>query len=377
MPTIACRNILKSEEGRLRHLDLLKWIAMSFVCLSHFLQRFYYPDFTSSIGFSILYSVELAIFFFVGGYLVKRCKTLKDLLLYLLKLIVTYLGPAYLFTCLSIWTLPQYADGDFGTWMNVLYRGTESFYWYFLVAVFVNAILAIGSYLSHLAIKKESLGMETLRSLIVAALASAYSGIFIYIYNAPDLGPTVLSSRMVLCYLPIAFVGFFVPTYLPYFRELQKKEAWMWSLFALSMIGYVVSLCFYPNWLSGMNGSFGTILCHVLGSLSGAIAYYILSIQLVRIPFVAPLSSLGQLSGPFYLVHVYLVRLLAAFIDRPEVFSAGSIFFVISFMLIFYLGSLALTWLLVAFPYTNLVLFFDPQVAKAVYQSLPRRKDNL
>src|SRR5574344_2870433 len=112
-----------ATKKRISYLDLLKFIAISFICFAHVLQRYYYPNFVHTIGFSILYSVELSIFFFVGGFLAKRPTSIKELLSYLLKMIVTYLGPAYLFTCLSIWLLPQFAEQNFSYWMGVLFRG--------------------------------------------------------------------------------------------------------------------------------------------------------------------------------------------------------------------------------------------------------------
>lgn len=357
----------KDNSKRVPYLDLLKFIAMSFICFAHVLQRYYYSDFVHSIGFSLLYSVELSIFFFVGGYLAKRPKSLKELLAYLLKMAVTYLGPAYLFTCLSIWLLPQFASQGFSYWMSVLFYGTDTFYWYFLVAFFINAILAVGFYLSNLCFRKPGLKWDLLKVLMVAVICCGYGYGFSCIYNAPGLGPKCLSSDLTLYYLPFGFLGFAAAIFKPYFLKMKKASIVSWSLFAFSLVGYVISLIFYPDWLDGLDGSFIEIFCHMLGSLSGTIVYFILAVYLVKIPFVLKLSSLGRLSGPFYLIHVFFIRLIRSYTSRPTYFDAGAIFFVISFMFIFYFGSLLLTWLLVKCPWTDFVLFFNYKRRKELF----------
>jgi peptidoglycan/LPS O-acetylase OafA/YrhL len=344
---------------RISYLDLLKFIAMSFICFAHVLQRYYYPNFAHTIGFSILYSVELSIFFFVGGYLVKRPKTLKELLLYLLKMIVTYLGPAYLFTYLSIWLLPQFTEQSFSYWMGVLFWGTDTFYWYFLVAFFINGILALGYYLSQLFLKKEGLKWDLFRVFIVALICGASWYGFSCIYNAPNLGPKCLSSDLTLYYMPIAFVGFLFAIFKPYFLKLKKVSLITWITFGLCLVGYIVSLLFYSDWLTGLSGSFLDIFYHVLGSLAGTVVYFILAYYLSKIGWIAKLSSLGRLSGPFYLVHVFFIRLIRSYVSRPTSLDGGMTIFVISFMFIFYFASLLLTWVLVKMPLTDLLLFFD------------------
>jgi hypothetical protein len=348
-----------TRKKRISYLDLLKFIAMSFICFAHVLQRYYYPEFAHTIGFSILYSVELSIFFFVGGYLTIRPNSLKELLLYLLKMIVTYLGPAYLFTCLSIWLLPQFAEQSFSYWMGVLYHGTDTFYWYFLVAFFINGILAVGYYLSQLCFKKNGLKWDFFRVLIVTLICCAYWYGFSCIYNAPGLGPQCLSCDHVLYYLPIAFVGFLFAIFKPYFLKLKKASFITWITFGLCLIGYIVSLVFYSDWLAGLSGSFLDIFYHVLGSLTGTLVYFILAYYLSKIGWISKLSSLGRLSGPFYLIHVFFIRLIRSYVSRPTSLDGGMTIFVISFMFIFYFASLLLTWVLVKIPLTDLLLFFD------------------
>ena len=350
---------ITANKKRISYLDLLKFIAMSFICFAHVLQRYYYQNFAHTIGFSILYSVELSIFFFVGGYLVKRPKTLKELLLYLLKMVVTYLGPAYLFTCLSIWLLPQFAEQSFSYWMGVLFRGTDTFYWYFLVAFFINGILAIGYYLSQLFLKKEGFKWDLFRVLIVVLVCGASWYGFSCIYNAPGLGPKTLSCDLTLYYLPIGFVGFLFAIFKPYFLKLKKASLITWITFGLCLVGYIISLVFYPDWLTGLSGSFLDIFYHVLGSLAGTIVYFILAYYLSKIGWIAKLSSLGRFSGPFYLIHVFFIRLIRSYVSRPTSLDGGMTIFVISFMFIFYFASLLLTWVLVKMPLTDLLLFFD------------------
>ena len=132
-----------------------------------------------------------------------------------------------------------------------------------------------------------------------------------------------------------------------------------WITFGLCLVGYIISLVFYPDWLTGLSGSFLDIFYHVLGSLAGTIVYFILAYYLSKIGWIAKLSSLGRFSGPFYLIHVFFIRLIRSYVSRPTSLDGGMTIFVISFMFIFYFASLLLTWVLVKMPLTDLLLFFD------------------
>jgi len=364
----------KNKLRRIPYLDLLKFIAMSFVCFMHVIQRWGPKDFTATIGFAILYSLSLSVFFFVGGFFVKRPENLKDLGLYLVKLILTYLAPAYLFVVISVFTLPQYQSKDFGYWMNVLYRGTDAFYWYFLVAVFINAALAISFYLSRRVFKKAILSHDFLRSVMAALLLLAYSSVFIYIYNAPDLGPRVLASGQVLLYLPIAFVGFLFATFKRYFAKGETFSYFRISLIGASLIIYVVSLCLFPDWLSSLSGTFWQITLHMLGGLGGAIALYFLAMGLCRFATVRKVAALGVYSGPYYLVHVYFIRLINSYVERPSTMDPSSVFFLVSFLIVFYLGSLMMTIGLVEFPFTDILLFADYRRIVLIPKEKPAKK---
>jgi len=339
--------------------DFIKFIAMSFVLIGHVLQRWSESGFTSSFGFSFIYSVSLALFFFTGGFFIKRVEKFTDWLIYLLKLFIHYIIPAFLFTCLSIWLLPRFADHDFAFWMEELYFRTDTFYWYFLTAFFINSSLALTHYFASIIIRKKNLLGDLLRTLISIFLLLLYALIFINIYNNPQLGPTVLSANMLLYYLPIAFFGFLYRTFQKYFVIFRYSKFINIGIFIIALAGYITALSQFPHWLAGLQSDFWTITWHMLGALAGTIIYLYLAIEACQWRVMAKIAEVGQLSGPFYLVHVFLVRLLATYLPRPSVFNSSTILFLVLLTLGFYLASLGITYGLVKIPITNMILFGD------------------
>jgi len=342
---------------RLVHFDLLRVISMSFVVIGHVMQRYYIVGFTNTIGFAIFYSVSLALFFFTSAYFLKKAETLKDLLIYLLKLVFTYLVPAYLFTVLSIFLLPRFAEHDFGYWMNELYLRTDTFYWFFLTLFFVNAFIAISYYFTSLLIKKKSLLKDIFKAGLITLLLIAYAQVFIYMYNNPELGPATLASNLFLFYAPISLVGFLLSIFSPYHKKWKYLNAFRVGLFVVSLSCYLLALIYYSNWLEGLNGSFLEITYHMLGSLAGVLVYYLLALYLTRFKPIKSLSGLAKYSGALYLVHVFLIRLIYGYMPRPSVFDNTTMLFICLWTIVFYLGSLGFSIILVEFPVTNLLLF--------------------
>lgn len=361
--------ISQSEKKNKRSplFDVLKIVAMSYVVIGHVLQRWYLVGFTETFGFTFFYSVSLSLFFFVGGYFVTRCRTFSELLKYLAKLVLSYLVPAFLFTCLSIWLLPRFADHDFAFWMGELYYRTDTFYWFFLTAFFLNAALAIFQYLAYLFLKEKSLLNDVLSTVFMTISLLLFSSIFIYIYNAPDLGPGTLSANMFLYYLPITFMGFLVQTFGKHLENWRYINFLRVGLFIGALILYSLALWRYSNWLDGLKGSFNDISGRSIGSLAGVIAYFYLSMFIQRFAIIQKVSKYAKYSGPFYLVHVFLIRLLASYLLRPTVFDSSAMLFIILLTIGFYFGALLMTILLVEFPLTDFLLFGNLKSMKKMF----------
>ena len=364
-------------QERLIAFDILKLVAMSYVLFGHVLQRWYVVNFTQTVGFSFFYSVSLAIFFFVGGFFVKKATKITDLLLYLAKLFISYIVPAFLFTCLSIWLLPRFADHDFAYWMGELYYRTDTFYWFFLTAFFINTILGIGYYLTNLFFKESSLIDDLLKTMFLVVFLVIFSSVFIYIYNANDLGPGTLSANMFLYYLPIAFLGFLLATFKKYFASLKKIKFLRITAFAISSSIYIVGLWHYQNWLGGLNSSFNEIAWRMIIACAGVISYYYIALFVERFTIIQKVAKYAKYSGPFYLVHVFLIRLLATYLPRPEVFNNGTMLFIVFLTVGFYIGSLGITMLMVDFPFTNLLFFGDYKSIKKIRRLFQKSADNL
>ena len=346
---------------RLTRYDLLKLLAMFLICITHCFQRFYSNySFLNSIFFAIPYSVSLGLFFFSGGFFIKRTTNLKELGFYILKTLITYLVPAYLFTCLSIWTLTQYDDHNFGYWMMVLYKYTDTFYWYFLTACFINIAIAIFYYLSKLVFRKGEFKSDIFRWLFIFLALADYIWIFIAIYNKwfDGIGPKCLSSDMLLYYLPISFIGFSLAIFFPYIKT--SKATSLISLFSTIfcfLVWISVVIIYRNNWFEGLSGSFLDIFWRWLGSVAGVFFLYQMAKHLSKFTFVKTLSSLSKYSGPFYLIHVYFIRLIYSYFELPASYQWYEHILVVGGSLTFFTVSLLLTMVLVKIPYTDILLF--------------------
>ncbi|MGI6714172.1 MAG: acyltransferase family protein [Bacilli bacterium] len=350
----------KKITERITVIDLMKLVGMLFICIAHCLQRWGYTSYVSNLGFAIFYSVALPLFFFSSGLLLKRAKTLKELLIYIGKTICLYLIPAYGFSVLSIYTLPRFVleHKDFAYWMNELYLRTDTFYWHFLVAAFINIFLAIFSYVFSL-IKKEGLLWDVLKSVFLVIVSIGYLMIFSYISNREDLGPGCLAANMVLYYLPITLFAFIFKTFMPYLKKIPQLKILKAVGALLCLVVYLYILLTNTNWLPKLGGTNREIATLWFGSLTGTLVYFYLLSLIDKYEPVKKISSLGRYSGQFYLVHVYIIRLFATYIKRPEVFDGYAMMYVTFLTIIFTVGSLFVTILLCFFPLTDLILFLN------------------
>ncbi|MFA5421593.1 MAG: acyltransferase family protein [Bacilli bacterium] len=338
--------------------DTLKLISMLFIAIFHCLQRWGATSYVSGLGFSLFYSVALAMFFFAGGMLIKRCNNLKDLGIYIGKTLITYLVPAYLFTCLSIWALPRFTlfEKPFSFWMNELYLRTDTFYWFFLVAAFINIFIAIIYYLTTL-VKNKALWMDILKAAFLIGMSCGYLMVFLFIYNQPDLGPGCLSANMVLYYYPISLLAFLFAMFRGYLTKLRHLKVYAFALFLGCLGAYIILLLRYSDWLPGLKGDFWEITGHAICSFCGVVSYFYIFKLIAKYRFVDRISNLGSYSGPFYLVHVYIVRLLTSYIARGDINDRTYGSFVVFLTICFVSGSLLITMFLCIIPYSDLLLF--------------------
>ncbi len=354
------REAYRKIPSRITLIDLLKLTGMIFICIPHCLQRWGPSDYTTTLGFAFFYSVGLSMFFFSSGIVLVRVSSFKNLVIYIVKTVGVYLTSAFIFTVLSIYTLPRFVllEKDFGYWMNELYLRTDTFYWYSLVATLINIFIASAYYFVAL-IKKNGLKWDVLKAFLLILLTIAYSMIFLHIYNRDDLGPGCLAANLVLYYLPMTLCGFLFNMFKPYLLKLPRQELLKGITALVALAIYIPLLIVYRDWLLHLNGSFWTISGLWLCSLSGTLVYYYLLSKISHFTITKKVSYYGFFSGQFYLVHVYIIRLFATYIPRPTTFDFAAIVFVTFLTIVFTIGSILITVFLRFFPYTDFLLFIS------------------
>lgn len=339
---------------RLTHFDLLKLIALLFVCFSHVYQRTV-PNATQTIIFGIFYSVHMSIFMFVGGYFVKRCDSLKELAKYIGKMILYYVYPAVIFTILTVISMERYSGRDVLYWLNEFYVRTDTFYWYAISAIIINGFLAISVYIARKIIRKNGLPGELMTNAIVLILFGLLFLPIIFIFKSET--PGMLASNLTVEFVPLAVAGFLIKSFGKYIKINAKSRTIEIAVAIVCLVGYIVALINFQGWLKKNTNLL--LFLHQLGALAGVYCYYVLSKWLCRIKPIANISAYGKYSYPIYLVHVYLIRVITPYVSRITEVNFYSVSFVIIYALVFTFGSMVISIALTKNKYINFVLFGD------------------
>ena len=155
----------------------------------------------------------------------------------------------------------------------------------------------------------------------------------------------------------MAFVGFAFRSFIPYFNKIKNniKLTIEIIIFILAFAGYIISMYFFPNWLYIPN--YSSLIYHMLSSLAGVLVYYYFCKLIIKLNICKKLATFGQYSLQLYLVHVLLLRSITQYVAKVTVFDVYGITFIISYILVIWLGSLAVTILLSKCKYTDVILF--------------------
>ena len=346
---------------RLSHLDLLKIIAMLLVCISHVYQRTV-PGATKTLVFGLFYSVHMALFMFVGGYLIKRCDKLLDLGKYFLKMFVYYLYPAVLFTILTVISMSRYANHDVIYWLNEFYVRTDTFYWYAISAIIINAFLATGYYIANKIFGKNNFVFDLLKNIFTLGLLAIFVLPVISVFKSET--PGLLASNLTIEFLPPAVFGFLMRSFGKYIKQSKISISVELFVFVACLTGYIIALTHFKGWLA--KDTYKLLFLHQLGSLAGVYVYYVVAKYLCKIKAISTLSVYGKYSYPLYLVHVYLIRVITPYVSRIEQIDFYSISFVVIYALVFSFGSLVVTMALTKNKFVNLLLFGDYKAFKGI-----------
>lgn len=342
------------ENKRLNHFDLLKVVAMLFVCFAHVYQRTM-PGGTKTVVFGVFYSVHMSMFMFVGGYFIKRCERFLDVIKYFLKMLAYYIYPAILFTILTVVSMKRYSGKTVIEWLGELVVRTDTFYWYGIAAFIINGLLAVAYYLSQKLFKREDLHPDLIKNGLTLVLFAVFMLPFIFISRSKNYG--LLSSNLIIEFVPLVVLGFIFKSFGKYFKPTKRLNAIELLFAGLCLALYVLALYNFKGWLD--KSTTQKLVLHQLGAICGVYYYYVLTKWLVKIEFFDKVSALGKYSYPLYLVHVYLIRVITPYVSAIKTVDFYSVSFIVIYALTFAFGSLAISVLLTKNKYVNLVLFGD------------------
>ena len=327
---------------------------MLFVCFSHVYQRTV-PGATATVLLGVFYSVHMAMFMFVGGYFVKRCDKILDLLKYFLKMLLYYVVPAVIFTVLTVISMERYSNKSVLEWLIEFVVRTDTFYWYAVAAFVINGFLAIGYFVARKLAKRDGFVGEVIKNLLTLAALAVLLLPFIFLFKSEHYG--FLSANLIIEFAPLAVLGFLFKSFGEYIPETKITKLIELLLSAVCLALYIIALVSFKGWLD--KATTARLLLHQLGSIAGVYVYYVLAKWLTKVRAVREMSVYGKYSYQLYLVHVYLIRVITPYVSKIAEVNFYSASFVIIYALVFTFGSLVISIALTKNRYLNLVLFGD------------------
>ena len=130
--------------------------------------------------------------------------------------------------------------------------------------------------------------------MLTLVCVSAYTQVFVYIYQQPELGPATLASNQLLYYLPLSFIGFSLCIFTPYYKNYKHLKLIRILLFVVSTTYYIIALSFLPDWLGGLNGSFLDIFYRILGSIAGVVFILFTRVIFSAVSLIKSLSRIAK-----------------------------------------------------------------------------------
>ena len=340
-----------SMKKRITYLDLIKLIALTFVCFSHVYQRVV-PDAINNRLFEFFYSLHMGLFMFVGGFLIKKTSSFKEQGKYILKLMLGYLFPAILFTFITVLIVPNYANHDILYWFKEFVLRTDTFYWYFISAFIINISISSSYTLSTKIAKNKVLNISLMIVLNILCLS-----VLIVLYKY--IGRDFLALDLTIFYYFIAAIGFITFFIHGYIETTQKNNIIKIITMSIAITGYIIGFILLDNWVKMSNFLIDDyhFIWYLFTSISGVIAIYTITIYLVKLRMFDILSKYGKYSKEFYLIHVLFLRIVTPYVNKIATINHYSIIFIITYSLIILISSLAFSILLSKNKYISLMLF--------------------
>lgn len=347
-------------------MDLLKYIAMFYVVITHVVQRVISGG-ASTLFFNILYTAHMPLFMFVSGYFIKRSDKFYDLIKYIFKMFMYYIVPSIVFTLITVISLPRYNNHDVLYWFKEFFLRTDSFYWYGIVALIINSLLAISYFISIKILKIKDFKSNLYQVLITLGIMGVLMLPIIFVQQSEY--KAVLSINLLVRYIPLVILGYL-------FKEFGKYIKTDNKLLIFESIAIIPLFIVYYYILNKYRVIYEysdvKMLIHMqIMELCIVFIYYVLSKWLCKLTFFKDLSKYGKYSYALYLVHVYIIRLITPFVSKVPDLSFNSISFIICYTLIFAIGSLFITIWLTKNRYINLLLFGDykPFISKKLQKN--------
>lgn len=293
----------KELKERNKYVDMLRGLAILMVVLGHTMTGAV-ENVEKSIGFNIIWSVQIPLFILISGYVTKysqKIDTKIKLWNYIKKRTISYLVPWVSWTVLIRGILLGQK-----TWLNIkwILWHMDSGYWFLFTLWTIAIIFGIAQYLS---LKFQHANNDTTKTVCICTFLTIIgSGCLLLVGIL--FGISFLGIKLTLYYIPFYLLGYIFGKIQPTIFNENKYNV-IQAIIAISLISYFVLIFNYNMYYS--SDDFWGIMRKIIASIAGCITVVGVSETMLK-KYETFFVWFGKHSLEIYLIHtLYLNSILS------------------------------------------------------------------
>jgi len=298
-----------AAKPRIDTYDVMKAFAIFLVIIGHIMNASI-EDFSNNILYDIVWSLEMPVFFFVSGVFLNhsgKCDTFRGLLKDIGKKATTYLVPFFSFFLVDLYIFGSYDRNIFAGLSQIVYPyGASTTLWFLLALFLIAVVFDIGIYVSK-KIKPILLRMIAFPFLIAVLLLP-----FLALYRYVD--PLFLSAKYIVYYSIFVLAGRLFAIHQSVLKQRIRSCSLLNSItLALMVLAYFFTIIFVPSvyaHLFNLPDDYLGVSVRILSASSGIVILYNLSHWISNNKIGSIFSRIGRLTLEIYYVHILVARFM-------------------------------------------------------------------
>ena len=360
------RKFYSSFYKREHFFDLLKFIAMVLVCVSHinFLSSGFYYAFNNAV-----FLLELPVFFFVTGmlqYKSKPCITFIDYSFTILKRFICYMVPYitfHFFRCIFYNDYFNFLNRIFD---NICYPFNGL--WFLLGMFLISLVLETTKYITF----KKNIRAKYWYPLVLPLKMGILWFLFLKLFK---ILPFTAYFRLCLYYSVYILFGYYLLVLFDLSKNKKRliKKVWIVSM-CVSLLCFFFIIFYFKNIYGFDDNNIYYICIRILGSVSGIIVLSSICFYLIKYKISRYISFGGMFTIQIYYIHVLFLPFIPMVDNLNIVSQLGA---TILWNVAFILGSLLIVFTFYFVPYLNFIIFGSHFSGYKFEKQLLTKKSNI